>query len=276
MCISNAYVSAGGDRRRREEDFAKFVKSQDKEMKEFMSKRDKLVKTYKDKRKTALRRFSKRSGRSIGHERGGSHLLSIAVAVASVTNSRDYLPDEQQITIGYTLLWDLYTMGIRPSHDVPSPSVTNSRDYPSDELELLETDLLEGSPYTAICQNQVALSIINRVVLGREPLRSEVVEKKQDTTNQTRSLRAMMENIRVYLMTQILTIKNREYNRITLAHQYGGQDVYSHPQNTQFNKEGKGEKMIQAVLQEEIGGKVGSFAHFNCSRKTDSNRINLR
>ncbi|KAH7848678.1 hypothetical protein Vadar_006038 [Vaccinium darrowii] len=46
---SNAHVSAKGDHSRsREEDFAKFVKSQDKEMEEFVSVREKLVKTYED------------------------------------------------------------------------------------------------------------------------------------------------------------------------------------------------------------------------------------
>ncbi|KAH7866270.1 hypothetical protein Vadar_017941 [Vaccinium darrowii] len=43
-----AHVSAGGDRRRREEEFAKFVKSQDKEMEEFVSEREKLMKSYED------------------------------------------------------------------------------------------------------------------------------------------------------------------------------------------------------------------------------------
>ncbi|KAH7843584.1 hypothetical protein Vadar_018372 [Vaccinium darrowii] len=46
-----------GNRSRREEDFAKFVKSLDKEMEELVSEREK-VKTY-DKRKTTLRRFSR-------------------------------------------------------------------------------------------------------------------------------------------------------------------------------------------------------------------------
>ncbi|KAE9456158.1 hypothetical protein C3L33_11948, partial [Rhododendron williamsianum] len=45
---SNTHVSAKGDRSRREEDFAKFVKSQDKEMEEFVSEREKLVEAYED------------------------------------------------------------------------------------------------------------------------------------------------------------------------------------------------------------------------------------
>ncbi|XP_058210721.1 protein SUPPRESSOR OF GENE SILENCING 3-like [Rhododendron vialii] len=48
MKQSNTHVSAKGDRDRREEDFAKFVKSQDKEMEEFVSEREKLVKAYED------------------------------------------------------------------------------------------------------------------------------------------------------------------------------------------------------------------------------------
>lgn len=34
--------------------------------------------------------------------------------------------------------------------------------------------------------------------------------------------------------------------------------------------------MIWAVLQEEIGGKVGSFVCFKCAWKTASSRIDLR
>ncbi|KAF7126605.1 hypothetical protein RHSIM_Rhsim11G0171500 [Rhododendron simsii] len=45
---SNTHVSAKGDRSHREEDFAKFVKSQDKEMEEFVSEREKLVTAYED------------------------------------------------------------------------------------------------------------------------------------------------------------------------------------------------------------------------------------
>ncbi|KAH7850896.1 hypothetical protein Vadar_004350 [Vaccinium darrowii] len=47
----------------REDDFAKFIKSQVKETEELVSEREKLVKTYEDNRKTTLRRFSRRSGR---------------------------------------------------------------------------------------------------------------------------------------------------------------------------------------------------------------------
>jgi len=54
---SNAHVSAGGDRSRREEDFAKFVKSQDKEMEEFVSEREKLVKTYEDNKISMKQRY---------------------------------------------------------------------------------------------------------------------------------------------------------------------------------------------------------------------------
>ncbi|KAF7145698.1 hypothetical protein RHSIM_Rhsim04G0059000 [Rhododendron simsii] len=48
MKQSNTHVSVKGDRDRREEDFAKFVKSQDREMEEFVSEREKLVKAYED------------------------------------------------------------------------------------------------------------------------------------------------------------------------------------------------------------------------------------
>ncbi|KAI8558375.1 hypothetical protein RHMOL_Rhmol04G0086800 [Rhododendron molle] len=53
---SNTHVSAKGDRSRREEDFAKFVKSQDKEMEEFVSEREKLVKAYEDNKKSMIER----------------------------------------------------------------------------------------------------------------------------------------------------------------------------------------------------------------------------
>ncbi|KAI8560605.1 hypothetical protein RHMOL_Rhmol04G0270900 [Rhododendron molle] len=77
-----------------------------------------------------------------------------------------------------------------------------------------------------------------------------------------RPLGAVEENIRVYLTrTQILTIKNKEYNRVTSAHQYiMGVKTFIlfrrkvRPLGTQRSIM-KGEKMIWAVLQEEIGGK---------------------
>ncbi|KAF7145759.1 hypothetical protein RHSIM_Rhsim04G0129300 [Rhododendron simsii] len=56
---SNAHVSAKGDRSRREEDFAKFVKSQDKEMEEFVSEREKLVKAYEDNKISMKQRHFK-------------------------------------------------------------------------------------------------------------------------------------------------------------------------------------------------------------------------
>ncbi|XP_058209510.1 protein SUPPRESSOR OF GENE SILENCING 3-like [Rhododendron vialii] len=56
---SNTHVSAKGDRSRREEDFAKFVKSQDKEMEEFVSEREKLVKAYEDNKISMKQRHFK-------------------------------------------------------------------------------------------------------------------------------------------------------------------------------------------------------------------------
>jgi hypothetical protein len=69
-------------------------------------------------------------------------------------------------------------------------------------------------------------------------------------------------NIRVYIIrTQILTIKNKVYNRVTSAHQYimGVRTSILilrilRPLGTRRSIR-KGEKMIQTVLQEEIGGK---------------------
>ncbi|XP_058210087.1 protein SUPPRESSOR OF GENE SILENCING 3-like [Rhododendron vialii] len=56
---SNSHVSAKGDRIRREEDFAKFVKSQDKEMEKFVSEREKLVKAYEDNKISMKQRHFK-------------------------------------------------------------------------------------------------------------------------------------------------------------------------------------------------------------------------
>ncbi|KAI8559771.1 hypothetical protein RHMOL_Rhmol04G0200000 [Rhododendron molle] len=56
---SNTHVSAKGDSSHREEDFAKFVKSQDKEMEEFVSEREKLVKAYEDNKISMKQRHFK-------------------------------------------------------------------------------------------------------------------------------------------------------------------------------------------------------------------------
>ncbi|KAH7866326.1 hypothetical protein Vadar_018895 [Vaccinium darrowii] len=45
-----AHVSAGRDRRQREEEFEKFTKSQQKEMEKYVSEKEKLEQTYEDKK----------------------------------------------------------------------------------------------------------------------------------------------------------------------------------------------------------------------------------
>ncbi|XP_058212894.1 uncharacterized protein LOC131324794 isoform X1 [Rhododendron vialii] len=126
------------------------------------------------------------------------------------------------------------------------------------------TDLFGSTESSASSSSGIFGSIFapSSKVFGRESLRSEAVGMKQDSANQKRSLGAVEENIRMYLTrTQILTIKNKEYNRVTSAHQYIMGVKTSilirrklSPLGTQRSIM-KGEKMIWALLQEEIGGK---------------------
>ncbi|KAI8558379.1 hypothetical protein RHMOL_Rhmol04G0087300 [Rhododendron molle] len=52
-----------------EEDFAKFVKSQDKEMEEFVSEREKLVKAYEDNKKSMTERHFEEESTPVGGRR---------------------------------------------------------------------------------------------------------------------------------------------------------------------------------------------------------------
>jgi len=93
-------------------------------------------------------------------------------------------------------------------------------------------------------------------VLGREPLRSEAVEKKQDTANQVWGSKPRGQDmIPRSSEGEYQSLHNKDSNpyyqeqsvqpcHLSSSIYYGGQDVYSHPQNTQasgystFNKEG--------------------------------------
>ncbi|GFY83692.1 E3 ubiquitin-protein ligase RLIM-like protein [Actinidia rufa] len=99
-------------------------------------------------------------------------------------------------------------------------------------------------------------------VLGRESLRSEVVEKKQDSPSQTLSVGAVKVKIRAYQIgIRVIFIRNKQYNLVISAHRY----IMGVKTSILILKITKAlnplrsikmvEKMIQEVLQEEIGGK---------------------
>ncbi|KAF5953709.1 hypothetical protein HYC85_006565 [Camellia sinensis] len=105
-------------------------------------------------------------------------------------------------------------------------------------------------------------------VYGKESVRAETVVKKQDSESELWSTKPGPQDT-ITQGSEGESFPNKDMShfyqeqRVQPCHlsssiYYGGQDIYSHPQNTQASSGSikMGEKMIRAVLQEEIGGKL--------------------
>ncbi|KAF7145011.1 hypothetical protein RHSIM_Rhsim04G0163100 [Rhododendron simsii] len=138
------------------------------------------------------------------------------------------------------------------------------------------TDLFGSTESSASSSSSIFASIFDpsSKVFGRESLRSEAVGMKQDSTNQVWNPKpGSQEKTPWSSGGENESVPNKDSNPyyqeqrvqpcgLSSSIYYGGQDVYSYPQKTQLSGYStvslsimKGEKMIRALLQEEIGGK---------------------